>query len=76
MSRASRSPGAAAPAQASAWLGGVLDDDTRLQADGLQHVRGDRNLVLSATPVSLNLRSFLCVPLIGWESKRLALSSW
>src|SRR5262249_8774012 len=34
-------------------------------------VRGDRNLPLSATMVSLNLRSFLCVPLIGWERRRL-----
>ncbi len=40
---------------------GILSED----------VRGDRNLVLSATLVSLNLRSFLCVPLIGWEGKRL-----
>lgn len=36
-----------------------------------EDVRGDRNLVLSATLVSLNLRSFLCVPLIGWEQRRL-----
>ncbi|MFQ3651090.1 MAG: SpoIIE family protein phosphatase [Gemmataceae bacterium] len=36
-----------------------------------EDVRGDRNLPLSATMVSLNLRSFLCVPLIGWEGKRL-----
>jgi sigma-B regulation protein RsbU (phosphoserine phosphatase) len=36
-----------------------------------EDVRGDRNLVLSATLVSLNLRSFLCVPLIGWEDRRL-----
>jgi serine phosphatase RsbU (regulator of sigma subunit) len=36
-----------------------------------EDVRGDRNLVLSATLVSLNLRSFLCVPLIGWEERRL-----
>jgi serine phosphatase RsbU (regulator of sigma subunit)/pSer/pThr/pTyr-binding forkhead associated (FHA) protein len=40
---------------------GILSED----------VRGDRNLVLSATLVSLNLRSFLCVPLIGWEGRRL-----
>ena len=26
---------------------------------------------VSATLVSLNLRSFLCVPLLGWENKRL-----
>jgi serine phosphatase RsbU (regulator of sigma subunit)/pSer/pThr/pTyr-binding forkhead associated (FHA) protein len=36
-----------------------------------EDVRGDRNLVLSATLVSLNLRSFLCVPLLGWEGRRL-----
>src|SRR5262249_47418700 len=36
-----------------------------------EDVRGDRNLPLSATMVSLNLRSFLCVPLIGWEKRRL-----
>jgi sigma-B regulation protein RsbU (phosphoserine phosphatase) len=36
-----------------------------------EDVRGDRNLPLSATMVSLNLRSFLCVPLIGWEGQRL-----
>jgi serine phosphatase RsbU (regulator of sigma subunit)/pSer/pThr/pTyr-binding forkhead associated (FHA) protein len=36
-----------------------------------EDVRGDRNLVLSATLVSLNLRSFLCVPLIGWEGRRM-----
>jgi sigma-B regulation protein RsbU (phosphoserine phosphatase) len=40
---------------------GILSED----------VRGDRNLVLSATLVSLNLRSFLCMPLIGWEGRRL-----
>jgi sigma-B regulation protein RsbU (phosphoserine phosphatase) len=40
---------------------GILSED----------VRGDRNLVMSATLVSLNLRSFLCVPLIGWEKRRL-----
>ena len=34
-------------------------------------MRGDRNLILSATLVSLNLRSFLCVPLLGWEDRRL-----
>jgi serine phosphatase RsbU (regulator of sigma subunit) len=36
-----------------------------------QDVGGDRNVPLSATLVSLNLRSFLCVPLIGWEGRRL-----
>ncbi len=36
-----------------------------------EDVDGDRQLELSATLVSLNLRSFLCVPLIGWEGRRL-----
>lgn len=36
-----------------------------------EDVSGDRKLDLSATLVSLNLRSFLCVPLIGWEGRRL-----
>jgi serine phosphatase RsbU (regulator of sigma subunit) len=36
-----------------------------------EDVSGDRNLVLSATMISLNLRSFLCVPLLGWENRRL-----
>jgi serine phosphatase RsbU (regulator of sigma subunit)/pSer/pThr/pTyr-binding forkhead associated (FHA) protein len=36
-----------------------------------EDVGGDPNLVLSATILSLQLRSFLCVPLIGRESKRL-----
>ncbi len=40
---------------------GILSED----------VRSDRNLVQSATLVSLNLRSFLCVPLIGRDGKRL-----
>jgi sigma-B regulation protein RsbU (phosphoserine phosphatase) len=34
-------------------------------------VSDDPNLVLSATLVSLHLRSFLCVPLSGWENRRL-----
>jgi sigma-B regulation protein RsbU (phosphoserine phosphatase) len=34
-------------------------------------VSDDPNLVLSATLVSLHLRSFLCVPLLGWENRRL-----
>jgi len=34
-------------------------------------VNDDPNLVLSATLVSLHLRSFLCVPLLGWENRRL-----
>jgi sigma-B regulation protein RsbU (phosphoserine phosphatase) len=36
-----------------------------------EDVRSDRNLVMSATLISLNLRSFLCVPLLGWENNRL-----
>jgi serine phosphatase RsbU (regulator of sigma subunit) len=36
-----------------------------------EDVGGDPNLVLSATMISLNLRSFLCVPLLGWEGRRL-----
>jgi sigma-B regulation protein RsbU (phosphoserine phosphatase) len=36
-----------------------------------EDVGRDRNLVVSQTMVSLNLRSFLCVPLIGWEERRL-----
>jgi serine phosphatase RsbU (regulator of sigma subunit) len=36
-----------------------------------EDVGGDSNLVLSATLVSLNLHSFLCVPLIGREGRRL-----
>lgn len=36
-----------------------------------EDVGDDPNLVLSATMISLNLRSFLCVPLLGWESRRL-----
>src|SRR6185437_763164 len=36
-----------------------------------EDVGGDPNLVLSATMISLNLRSFLCVPLLGWENRRL-----
>jgi serine phosphatase RsbU (regulator of sigma subunit)/pSer/pThr/pTyr-binding forkhead associated (FHA) protein len=36
-----------------------------------EDVGGDPNLVLSATILSLQLRSFLCVPLIGREGKRL-----
>jgi serine phosphatase RsbU (regulator of sigma subunit) len=46
----------------------ALDEGVGLLSED---VRGDRNLVLSATLVSLNLRSFLCVPLIGWEKRRL-----
>ncbi|HEY7425338.1 MAG TPA: FHA domain-containing protein, partial [Gemmataceae bacterium] len=36
-----------------------------------EDVGSDPNLVLSATMISLNLRSFLCVPLLGWENRRL-----
>jgi serine phosphatase RsbU (regulator of sigma subunit) len=36
-----------------------------------EDVAGDQKLVLSATMISLNLRSFLCVPLLGWQSRRL-----
>jgi serine phosphatase RsbU (regulator of sigma subunit) len=46
----------------------ALDEGVGLLSED---VRGDRNLVLSATLVSLNLRSFLCVPLIGWAGRRL-----
>ena len=46
----------------------ALDEGVGLLSED---VRGDRNLVLSATLVSLNLRSFLCVPLLGWENRRL-----
>jgi serine phosphatase RsbU (regulator of sigma subunit) len=41
------------------------------QAKLSEDVREDRNLVLSATMVSLNLRSFMCVPLIGHSDRRL-----
>lgn len=34
-------------------------------------VNSDPNLELSATLVSLHLRSFLCVPLLGWQNRRL-----
>ena len=46
----------------------ALDDGVGLLSED---VGGDRKLELSATLVSLNLRSFLCVPLIGWEGRRL-----
>jgi serine phosphatase RsbU (regulator of sigma subunit) len=36
-----------------------------------EDVGDDPKLVLSATMISLNLRSFLCVPLLGWEGRRL-----
>lgn len=34
-------------------------------------VTDDPKLQLSATMISLHLRSFLCVPLLGWENRRL-----
>jgi sigma-B regulation protein RsbU (phosphoserine phosphatase) len=36
-----------------------------------EDVGDDPNLVLTATMISLNLRSFLCVPLLGWQNRRL-----
>jgi serine phosphatase RsbU (regulator of sigma subunit) len=48
----------------------ALDEGVGLLSED---VRGDRNLVLSATLVSLNLRSFLCVPMIGWAGRRLGI---
>ena len=48
---------------------------TRALEDGVgllsEDVGGDPNLVLSATMLSLQLRSFLCVPLIERDGKRL-----
>src|SRR5262249_11383945 len=46
----------------------ALTDGTGILSED---VPDDKNLVLSATLLSLNLRSFLCVPLIGWEGRRL-----
>ena len=46
----------------------ALDDGVGLLSED---VGGDRKIELSATLISLNLRSFLCVPLIGWEGRRL-----
>jgi serine phosphatase RsbU (regulator of sigma subunit) len=46
----------------------ALDDGVGLLSED---VGGDANLKLSQTIVSLQLRSFLCVPLIGSESQRL-----
>lgn len=46
----------------------ALDEGVGLLSED---VGGDPHLVLSATMISLNLRSFLCVPLLGWESRRL-----
>jgi serine phosphatase RsbU (regulator of sigma subunit) len=49
-------------------VGRALEEGVGLLSED---VGGDPNLVLSATMVSLNLRSFLCVPLLGWEGRRL-----
>ncbi len=46
----------------------ALDDGVGLLSED---VGRDRKLELSATLISLNLGSFLCVPLIGWEGRRL-----
>jgi phosphoserine phosphatase RsbU/P len=46
----------------------ALEEGAALLSEDVGH---DRNLAVSATMVSLNLRSFLCVPLIGWEDRRL-----
>jgi serine phosphatase RsbU (regulator of sigma subunit)/pSer/pThr/pTyr-binding forkhead associated (FHA) protein len=46
----------------------ALDDGVGLLSED---VGDDPKLVLSATLMSLNLRSFLCVPLIGKEGRRL-----
>jgi serine phosphatase RsbU (regulator of sigma subunit)/pSer/pThr/pTyr-binding forkhead associated (FHA) protein len=46
----------------------ALDDGVGLLSED---VGGDPNLKLSQTIVSLQLRSFLCVPLIGSENRRL-----
>jgi serine phosphatase RsbU (regulator of sigma subunit) len=46
----------------------ALDEGVGLLSED---VGSDHNLVLSSTLVSLNLRSFLCVPLIGREGRRL-----
>jgi phosphoserine phosphatase RsbU/P len=46
----------------------ALEDGVGLLSED---VGGDPKLVLSATLLKLNLRSFLCVPLIGSEGKRL-----
>ncbi len=47
--------------------GGALDEGAGLLSED---VGGDAKLPLTATLVSLNLRSFLCVPLIGWDGRR------
>jgi phosphoserine phosphatase RsbU/P len=46
----------------------ALDDGAGLLSED---VGRDGKVDLSATLISLNLRSFLCVPLIGWEGRRL-----
>lgn len=48
----------------------ALDDGVGLLSE---NVGDDSQLVMSATLLSLKLRSFLCVPLIGWEGKRLGI---
>jgi serine phosphatase RsbU (regulator of sigma subunit)/pSer/pThr/pTyr-binding forkhead associated (FHA) protein len=63
-----RLPGGSDYAYSRTIIRKALDEGVGILSED---VRGDRNLVLSATLVSLNLRSFLCVPLIGWEGRRL-----
>jgi serine phosphatase RsbU (regulator of sigma subunit) len=46
----------------------ALDEGVALLSEDVGH---DQKIVLSATMMSLNLRSFLCVPLIGWNNRRL-----
>jgi phosphoserine phosphatase RsbU/P len=46
----------------------ALDDGVGLLSEDVGH---DHKIELSATLLSLNLKSFLCVPLIGWEGRRL-----
>lgn len=46
----------------------ALDEGVGLLSED---VRGDREFVASETIISLNIRSFLCVPLIGWDKTRL-----
>ena len=45
----------------------ALDEGVGLLSED---VGGDAKLALTATLVSLQLRSFLCVPLIGWDGRR------
>jgi serine phosphatase RsbU (regulator of sigma subunit)/pSer/pThr/pTyr-binding forkhead associated (FHA) protein len=46
----------------------ALDEGVGLLSENVGH---DQKIVLSQTMMSLNLRSFLCVPLIGWDNRRL-----